>query len=300
MSSKLKGKDPSDSTPARPKIAIFGSYGVSKTWGALSFPNVYFIDSEGGSKEKEYIARLKASGGVYMGPEDGAVNMDNLIEEVKSLATEKHAFKTLVIDSITKPFNAEITKEAERLGDKNGFGADKRPAVQKMKRLMMWLDRLDMNVILVAHEKPKWANGEQAGVEADMYEKINYDLHLVLRISKQGTRRVARVDKTRIRSFPDGDSFDWTKSNAIDDTTARDEFIKRFGDGVMNESKAIVLASPDQVAEIERLLALVKTDPADIEKWKSKANADTFAEFNEEQAAAIISHLNKKINPTSK
>ena len=298
--SKLKAKDPAESTPARPKIAIYGSYGVSKTWGALSFPNVYFIDSEGGSKEKEYIARLKQSGGVYMGPEDGSSNMDNLIEEVKALATEKHSYKTLVIDSITKPFNNEITKEAERLGDKNGFGADKRPAIQKMKRLMMWLDRLDMNVILVAHEKPKWANGEQAGYEADIYDKVNYDLHLVLRITKQGTRRVARVDKTRIRAFPDGDSFDWTNSNSITETTARDEFIKRLGDGIMNESRAIILATAEQVSEIERLLKVVNVDPADIEKWKAKANAESFSDFTEEQAGKIIKSLLSKINPTTK
>ena len=196
--SKLKAKDPTESTPARPKIAIFGSYGVSKTWGALSFPNCYFIDVEGGSKEKEYIARLKASGGVYMGPEDGSSSMDTLIEEAKSLATEKHSYKTLVIDSITKAYNNEITAEAERLakaGEKDEFGRHKKPAIQKMKRLMMWLDRLDMNVILIAHEKAKWSNGEQAGFEADMYEKINYDLHLVLRITKQGNRRVARVGR---------------------------------------------------------------------------------------------------------
>jgi len=295
----LKAKDPTAAVQSRPKIVIFGSYGVSKTWGALGFPNVYYIDTEGGANQPEYTARLKQSGGVYMGPEDGASNFANIIEEVKSLATVKHPYKTLIIDSITKPYMTEITKEAERLGDKNGFGADKKPAIQLVKRLTMWLDKLDMNVILIAHEKIKWLNGEQAGFEADIYEKLNYDLHLVLRITKQGARRSAKVDKTRIRAFPDADTFVWTESNSVDDTTARDEFIKRMGaEAVMGESKPIVLATPEQVAEIERLLSLVKIPEADIDKWKTKCAAETFAEFNTEQAAWVIKTLNAKLNPT--
>ena len=65
----------------------------------------------------------------------------------------------------------------------------------------------------------------------------------------------------------------------------------------MNESQAIVLASPEQVIEIERLLKVVNIDPADIEKWKAKANAETFAEFTEDQASKIIKALHSKINP---
>jgi hypothetical protein len=106
------------------------------------------------------------------------------------------------------------------------------------------------------------------------------------------------VDKTRIRAFPDGDSFDWTTSNSIAETTARDEFIKRLGDGIMNESQAIVLATPEQVSEIERLLKVVNVDPADIEKWKAKANAESFSDFTEEQAGKIIKALLAKITPT--
>ena len=52
----------------------------------------------------------------------------------------------------------------------------------------------------------------------------------------------------------------------------------------------------DQVAEIERLLSIVKADEADIEKWKTKAGAETFAEFTTAQAAGILTVLNKKLS----
>jgi hypothetical protein len=296
--SKLKAKDPKQAIPARPKILIFGSYGVSKTWGALSFPNAYYIDTEGGANIKEYTDRLVNSGGRYMGPEDGANDLKEIIEQISALATEKHSFKTLIIDSITKPYNEEILREAMRLekaGIKNEFSKDKKPAVNLMKRIVRWLDKLDMNVILIAREKAKWANQEQTGYQADVWDQLNYDLNLVLRISKQKEVRLAEVDKTRLATFPDGDAFIWSASPSVKDTTALDEFIKRMGSGIMDASKAIQLATEEQVAEINRLLGIVKVSEEDIEKMLEKAKAESWSELTTEQATGVINWLGKKL-----
>src|SRR5688572_21789505 len=98
--SKLKAKDPKETEPRKPQMVIFGPSGVGKTWFALSFPAVYYIDTEGGASRKHYMERLSKSGGMYMGPEDGANDFETIIEQTKALATESHKFKTLVIDSI--------------------------------------------------------------------------------------------------------------------------------------------------------------------------------------------------------
>lgn len=296
--SKLKAKDPTLAEPSRPKILIFGSYGVSKTWGALSFPNAYFIDTEGGADLPEYTQRLKKSGGNYMGPSDGANDLKVIIEEVQTLSTEKHGFKTLIIDSITKPYMDEILKEGVRLekaGIKNEFGKDKKPAIALMKRLISWIDKLDMNVIFIAREKGKWNGGEQKGFEADIYDQLNYELRLVLRISREKDARIAEVVKTRLKNFPDGDAFTWSTSNNVDETTARDEFIKRMGDGIMNDAKPVELASAEQVGEIQRILGIVKVDEADIEKVLEKAKAESWYELTKEQADGTITWLKKKL-----
>src|ERR1700733_12615163 len=98
MASKLKAVDPKAAEPSRPKITIFGKPGVGKTWGALDFPNVYYIDTEGGADLAHYTDKLKKSGGVYFGPEQGASDFETVIEQVKALATEDHSYKTLLID----------------------------------------------------------------------------------------------------------------------------------------------------------------------------------------------------------
>lgn len=179
--SKLKAKDPSAAKPSKPKILIFGKPGVGKTWQALDFPSVYYIDTEGGANKPEYLDKLRVSGGVYMGPEDGSLDFPTIIEQVKALCSEKHSYKTLVIDSISKVFNHAVALEAERLSEqqkKNEWGLDRKPAVAFMRRLVAWLSKLDMNVILIAHSKAEWgtdATGErkEIGQTYDGWDKLD-------------------------------------------------------------------------------------------------------------------------------
>src|SRR6185436_14696537 len=111
---RLKAKQPEETKPGKSKIVIFGPPGVGKTWFSLSFPVPYYIDTEGGADLKHYQDRLKAAGGVYLGPQDGALDFPFLIGQIEALATEKHSYKTLIIDSITKAYQTCIANESER------------------------------------------------------------------------------------------------------------------------------------------------------------------------------------------
>ena len=150
--SKLKATAPDLTDPGHIKCVIFGKSGVGKTWLALNFPKPFYIDTEGGARLRHYQEKLIAAGGGYYGAKNGANDLDNIIDQISALATEKHEYKTLIIDSITKPWITTITNEQERLGDKDVFGASKKPAVAKMRRIINWIGRLDMNVFMIAHE----------------------------------------------------------------------------------------------------------------------------------------------------
>lgn len=291
MATKLKAKDPIGVEPRKPQLVIYGASGVGKTWFALSFPSVYYIDTEGGAERKHYMERLKASGGRYLGPEDGANDFDTIIEQVKALGVESHSYKTVVIDSITKPFLTAVSNEAERLKDKNAFGADKKPAIASMRRLISAVHRLDMNVIFVAHEKAEWGvdqKGERSelGKIPDAYEKLIYELDLAMQVTKRGPKRTATVKKSRLLGFPEADTFDLEYPL----------FADRYGKDVIEKpSVPITAATPEQVAEINRLVELLKIETAVSDKWLEKANAETFSEFNTEQASKIIESLKSKI-----
>lgn len=287
---KLRAKTPQGIKPSRPKIAVMGKYGVGKTWGLLAFPNTYYIDCEGGANLKHYIARLEKSGGVYWGAEDGASDFESVIQEVKALATVKHQYKTLVIDSLSKLFNAEITKEQERLGEKDGFGASKKPALRLSARLMYWIERADMNVVVVTHESAEWSNGQQIGTKPDAGDKLGHDLHLLLQIVKTGETRRAIIKKTRLLGFPDGESFEWSY----------EEFAKRYGKDIMEaETIPTQLATPEQVTEFKALLANIKLGDSAAEKRISDA-AENITEVEADKIVNMIKYLKDKINPTPK
>ena len=290
MASKLKAREPEEVQPGHSKMIIFGPSGVGKTWFGLSFPNPYYLDTEGGADLKHYQARLKEAGGAYMGPSDGTLDFQTVLQEIQTLATEKHPYKTLIIDSITKLYQTAISNEAEKLGDKDAFGASKKPAIAYMRRLVAWIDRLNMNVVLIAHEASEWGlvNGQRSeiGKAPDVWDKLIYEIDLGLHCQKRGPQRIAVIRKSRLMGFPESESLNLDYA----------DFAARYGkDFIEAEAKPIVLINEDQTASINALLDAVKVDPDFMDKCLKKAGADSISELNTDQATAIIAALRKKL-----
>lgn len=289
--SKLKAKNPDEVLPSKPMVLVFGEAGVGKTWGALDFPSTYFIDSEGGASQKHYIAKLKKAGGMYFGQEDGAQNFEDVIEQIKSLATEKHHYKTLVIDSFSHLQLLEIGKEVEKMMKKGSdmtktYGAEKKPSASYAKRLVDWLSRLDMTTIVIAHEKQKYENSVAVGFTADAWEKMEYLFNLVLRIKKQGDSRLAFIQKSRFEGFPTGTSFSWSY----------DEFAARYGKDILEkEPGQITLATPEQLEEVKKLLDIVKLPEGQLDKWFLAGKVDKLEDLEAAKIDKIIIHLKARI-----
>jgi hypothetical protein len=292
--SRLKGVDPKTAEPKKPKVLVYGAPGVGKTWTSLDFPKVFYVDTEGGANLDHYTDKLKKSGGVYFGVEQGALDFNEVIGQIQALATEDHPYKTLVIDSFTKLFNTAIANEAQRIedaGKKNEFGIDKKPAIAQTKKLINWLSKLDMNVILICHEKPEWGIDSsgvrtQIGMTFDAFDKLSYELDLSLNIFRNGPKRLSRIKKSRLLGFPDGESFEWSY----------DGFAERYGRAVIErKSEKIKLATEEQVKEIERLLDLVKLPEDWLEKTLAKVTANSVSELNDDQASKTISFLKGKL-----
>lgn len=293
--SKLLAVSPETVEPKKPKVLIYGAPGVGKTWTALDFPSAYYIDTEGGADLDHYRQKLKNAGGMYFGPDQGSLDFETVIGQIEALATEEHAYKTIIFDSITKLFNTSIADEQFRLGDKDQFGSSKKMPIRQMGKLIRWINRADMNVIMIAHEKPLWGldpkgNREEIGKTFDAWEKLEYELHFVLRISKMGSadkaQRFANVGKSRLTGFPEGSRFDWTYA----------EFASRYGkDVIEKEVTPIVLATADQVAEVNRILEIVKLPEGMIEKTLAKAGAESWSEMETGAMSNVIEFLKGKL-----
>lgn len=298
--SKLLAVAPETIEPKKPKMLIFGPAGVGKTWTALDFPNVFYVDTEGGADLNHYRNKLKDSGGAYFGPDQGSLDFDTVIGQMEALATEKHSFKTVVFDSITKLFNTAISDESARItneGKKDEFGQSKKAPIRQMTRLVRWINRADINAVLIAHQKDMWGkddkgNREVVGMTFDAWEKLEYELHLVLRVSKIGAgenaKRYANIGKSRLIGFPEGQRIEWSFT----------EFSQRYGRDVIEQAvKQLVLASPEQVTELNRLLEIVKLPDGITDKWLTKAGVDCFEEMDTDTITKCLSFLQEKLKP---
>ncbi len=289
--SKIKARSPDTVKAGKFKCVLFGEPGVGKTWSALQFPKVVLFDTEGGATGSQYMKLLKESNGLYLGIEDGSLSFDFLLDQVAALSTEKHDRRTLVIDSITKIFTNCVALEMERLGDKDQFGASKKKAVSYMRRLLMALSRINMNVIIIAHSETVWGlvNGQRAevGKGPSIHTAATYDLDLVLHAQKRGPQRVVSVTKSRLLGFPDGDTF----------PLSYDDLAARFGkEAIESEGEVVVMATPAQVSEVKALLEVVKVSEADLQKGFDKAGVTEFAEMTGVQIEGWLTFLKKKIS----
>jgi hypothetical protein len=266
----------------RMKALFYGSAGSGKTTACIQFPKPYLIDTEKGATNDQYVKMLEKQGGAIFQTTD----FEELITEVKSLLTEKHEYKTLVIDPLTTLYNDLLDKAALKVGTE--FGRHYGEANKSMKHLLNLLLRLDMNVIITSHAKNEYgANLAVLGQTYDCYKKLDYLFDLVFEIQKRGPDRVALVKKTRCETFPEGEVFPFSY----------DEIAHRYGKKILEkDAVAQKLATKDQVSEINRLIELLKVPEETIEKWMKKAESQSFDEMNYDYIQKCIEFLKKQIS----
>jgi len=289
----LRGVKP-EAVQKRLKALFYGSAGVGKTTAAIQFPKPYLIDTERGAENDQYVKMLESAGGAIYQTTD----FDDMLTEIKSLLTEKHEYKTLIIDPLTTVYADLCEKWASKLAkqskDPNSDGTEfqrhRDKADTQIKHLLKLLLRLDMNVIITSHLKVKWEkvgnDFKEAGNTFDCYKKLDYLFDVVFEIQKRGKDRVGLVKKSRIESFPDGDTFPF----------CYEEIATRYGRDVLErDAVAEELATPEQVKELTRLIELLKISEDIVQKWLDKANAEKLEEMNKSVIDKCISHLNDQI-----
>lgn len=278
----LRGVKPTK-VEKRLKALFFGEAGSGKTTAAIQFPSPYLIDTERGATNDAYVKKLADAGGAYF----FTCDFDEMVQEVTALLSDKHPYKTVIIDPLTVLYNDLLDKSAKKLAtreDPSGtaFGRHKGEADRKVKHLLNLLLRLDMNVIITSHAKMMWGDGMvKLGMTYDCYAKLDYLFDLVFEVQKRGQQRVGIVKKTRHQGFPEADVFPFSYG----------EISSRYGAAILEkEAKPEQLASPEQVAELAGMVSVLKIPQEAVDKWLDKAEAASFSEMPADSIAKCISY----------
>jgi hypothetical protein len=211
--------------------------------------------------------------------------MHDVIQEVKSLLTVKHDYRTLVIDPITTLYNDLLEKCEQKVG--TDFGRHYGEANKTMKRLANLIMALDMNVVVTAHAKAEYGeNLRKLGYTFDGWRQLDYWFDLVCELGKKGKKRFAKVVKTRVDSFPDEEVFEWSY----------DAIKKRYDVAVLEkEANAVELASAEHVREIKDLLSIVRLPEGTVDKWFAKAGVDLWEDMPADVVQKCIEYVKNRL-----
>lgn len=128
-----------------PRVCIYGGHGIGKSTLASKFPSPIFISTEDGLDSLDVVSFPKA------------VTINDVVESVKTLIKEEHAFKTVVIDSVDWLIEPLITQNVESSHDAKdlAYGKGQMLVAEEFREILQGLDMLrtkrGMNVVLIAH-----------------------------------------------------------------------------------------------------------------------------------------------------
>lgn len=278
---------------ARFQAVVYANRGVGKTHFCCSFPNSYYIDTEGLQNHPHFVKMLKANGSEIVRLND----ISEIIKEVKELMSTKHTFKTVIIDSITFPVHLLANMEAERLTKGNVDGTDYGKNLAKSKRLTfelgMLLSRCDLNAIVTAHEKTKYEKNVEIGKTSDANEKLEYSLGTVINLKRMGEKVKAYIEKSR---YPELKTFEMMEFD-----NGYEALCSRLGRGLFErEVKPEDLATPEQIVEFNRLIEVLSVPEEIVQKYIINARSTTVDQMNKEIMEKTINHLLKKVSGESK
>lgn len=281
-----------DAKKKRLKMFVYGTWGAGKTTAIMQFPLSVIIDTEKGTEN--YSKTINKADSVVL----QSSNAEEIKDEIRSLLLEKHPYKTISIDPITELRKA-IEEKWLRLFDKYAK-SEKETEMQdygmrywgkvngEYRSVLRMLKQLDMNVILTAHQKDMYDGNTRTGTGPDAGKNDGHMFDLIFQVRIENGKLVAKTMKERCEigesKFPM--EFEWSYAN----------FCKYYGkDEMEKESSPIQLASDEQVAEMKRLLGIVKTEDDWERKVLDKADADEWKELTSDQIAKSIDFLNKKL-----
>lgn len=285
----LRAKKP-EIKQTRLKALVYGNAGTGKTHFCCSFPAPYYIDTEGLEDYEHFQQMIIDNKGDIV----KLNHLEEIIEEIKALLSTKHEYKTLIIDSISFPYTWLAQAEIERLVKRSPltegteFGANVAKGKRLAAKIGILLSQLDMNVIVISHEKTKFEAGKETGSTFDVPDKLAYSLGAVLRMVKMGKARKLFVIKSRYKQL-EGDSL-----IEFDDQYQTIE--KLFGKEIFHrESVSVEIATDEQVKELDKFIVDMNISDELQKKWLKHANATAFEFMDKEKIQKIIDHLKSKI-----
>ena len=281
----------------RLKLFLWGPSGSGKTKLAIQFPKAALIDMERGSVH-------------YPGEHHviQTTNPDEVMTSLEWLASGKHDFRTVVIDPVTIYWEALQRKWSDIfMRRKKGFkghriefydmqAKDWLTVKSDWKRFVDRLISIDMNVVVTAHQKSQYRDGDMSQVIGQTYsaeKTLDYFFDTVVQtnVSADG-KFVSRCVKDRTGNIPANSDF----------PTDYAVFEKAWGKKSLGRKVKAPppKATDEQIAKLVEWFSQLELTADQITAGLSKNGVQSMDAMTQDQANKILLSLKEKAKPKKK
>lgn len=268
---------------------IAGPSGSGKTFFVANLPDAVIYDTDIGGGGAYADARIKRNGSERV----EVSTFGEILDDLKARQKSGRMPKSIVIDHVTGLHQAAvIAANPDGAADYGRSGAQ---ATAAWRQVREFARRLDANIFATAHLKSEWEKDKQVGRVADGAKNIEADMGIVLHLDRPvGADYPALARVIKWRRDPDDQrgrvpaAFEFTL----------EKFGQIAGVGFARASRPEPLAAPEQVAELRRLVGLVKLPDGKPDKTVAFLSDDAkLAGLTAAEADRGLSYLNKLIAP---
>lgn len=268
---------------------LAGDSSTGKSFFIANLKNALIFDTDlgGGLSYADRMIRANGSERIEVG---------SYLEVMEEVAKRRRQGKlkditTLAIDHLTTLQQESINRHNPGAVDDFGRSYDK--ATREWRKIRELVRLGDFNLFCTAHMKSKYEKKEVVGLTTDASKNIEADFSIVLYL-RHGNGYPSSAYVHKWRRLPDdprgvivrGDTFPFTM----------DDFISRHGCGLDGKRVEIVMATPEQAAEVDRLLQVVKLPEGTVQKWLAKAKAESWLDFTKDDLAKCLDYLKGLVN----
>lgn len=195
---------------------------------------------------------------------------------------------TLAIDHLSAMHQEACLRHNPR--DERDFGSSSEKATREWRRIREFARTQDFNLIVTSHQKPKWENEKAVGLVADAGKNVESDVSIALQIRRSNSYpSVAWVQKWRRDPEDQRGLIPNTFSFTIE------AFEKLAGVGLLAPREPVIVATLEQVTELNSLIEEAKTSAEDVNIWLKKVGATSLEDAAQVSVEKFINYLKTKL-----
>ena len=260
-------------------LLIAGESGSGKSFFVANLKNALIFDTDIGGGLAYADARIQANGserieaGTYL----------EVLEEIKRRRSSLKDITTLAIDHLTTLQQEAVIRHNPTGEDDFGRSYDR--AAREWRKIREFVRVGNFTLVCTSHLKNKYEKKKVTGMTADASKNIEGDFQMVLHLDKGKFPPVARVNKWR------RDPDDPRGAVPACFPLTVDCVSKIHGYPLNDARHETPMASGPQVAEIQRLISVVKLPEGMVAKWMAKAKAESWEDFTQPDIQKCIDYL---------